>query len=134
MNSRILSTIGFFIISLLVGYNLISTVEPVQAQQPVIPSHLELMSMTGSKQEEKQSVSKIDTINVSYDINTQEVSVSGTTDAIVNITTTGEIKPVVKWRTKVKEVNTGFPKVRSIANMPEDVKPLDPFTKDISNE
>lgn len=133
MNSRILSTIGFFAISLLVGYNLISTVEPVQAQQPVIPSYLELMSMMHSNKEAK-SVSKVDTITVSYDVNTQEVSVKGTADAIVNVTTTGELKPVVKWRTRVKEVNTGFPKVRSIANMPEDVKPLAPFTKDISNE
>ena len=134
MNSRILSTIGFFAISLLVGYNLISTVEPVQAQQPVVPSYLELMSMMNSNKEEKQSVSKVDTITVSYDVNTQEVSVKGTADAIVNVTTTGELKPVVKWRTRVKEVNTGFPKVRGIANMPEDVKPLAPFTKDISNE
>lgn len=134
MNSRILSTIGFFAISLLVGYNLISTVEPVQAQQPVVPSYLELMSMMNSNKEEKQSVSKVDTITVSYDVNTQEVSVKGTADAIVNVTTTGELKPIVKWRTKVKEVNTGFPKVHRIANMPEDVKPLAPFTKDISNE
>ena len=52
----------------------------------------------------------------------------------MNVTTTGELKPVVKWRTKVKEVNTGFPKVSSIANLPEDVKPLSPFTKDSNNE
>ena len=127
MNSRILSAVGLFIASIFVGYNILSTVEPVQAQQPVIPSYLELMSMMHSNKEAK-SVSKVDTIEVSYDVNTQEVSVKGTADAIVNVT------PVVKWRTKVKEVNTGFPKVRSIANLPEDVKPLSPFTKESQNE
>ena len=121
--------------SVLVGYNLIGTIEPVQAQQPVVPSYLELMSMMHSNsKKEESSVSKVDTITVSYDVNTQEVSVKGTTDAIVNVTMTGELKPVVKWRTRVKEVNTGFPKVRSIANLPEDVKPLSPFTKANVNE
>nr|DAO43063.1 MAG TPA: hypothetical protein [Caudoviricetes sp.] len=135
MNGRIISTAILFVASVLVGYNLIGTVEPIQAQQPVVPSYLELMSMMHSNsKKEESSVSKVDTITVSYDVNTQEVSVKGTTDAIVNVTTTGELKPVVKWRTKVKEVNTGFPKVRSIANLPEDVKPLSPFTKESQNE
>lgn len=135
MNGRIMSTAILFVASVLVGYNLIGTVEPIQAQQPVVPSYLELMSMTHSNsKKEESSVSKVDTITVSYDVNTQEVSVKGTTDAIVNVTTTGELKPVVKWRTKVKEVNTGFPKVHSIANLPEDVKPLSPFTKESQNE
>lgn len=130
-----MSTAILFVASVLVGYNLIGTVEPIQAQQPVVPSYLELMSMMHSNsKKEESSVSKVDTITVSYDVNTQEVSVKGTTDAIVNVTTTGELKPVVKWRTKVKEVNTGFPKVRSIANLPEDVKPLSPFTKESQNE
>lgn len=135
MNGRIMSTAILFVASVLVGYNLIGTVEPIQAQQPVVPSYLELMPMMHSNsKKEESSVSKVDTITVSYDVNTQEVSVKGTTDAIVNVTTTGELKPVVKWRTKVKEVNTGFPKVRSIANLPEDVKPLSPFTKESQNE
>jgi hypothetical protein len=135
MNGRIMSIAILFGASVLVGYNLIGTIEPVQAQQPVVPSYLELMSMMHSNsKKEELSVSKVDTITVSYDVNTQEVSVKGTTDAIVNVTTTGELKPVVKWRTRVKEVNTGFPKVRSIANLPEDVKPLSPFTKANVNE
>jgi hypothetical protein len=116
-----------FFASIYIGWNLVNTTEVVQAQ-PVIPSYLELMSMTHSKTEEKKSAG-IDTINVSVDISTHEVSVNGTTDAIVNVTTTGEIKPIVKYRTKVKEVNTGFPKVSSIANLPENTKPLSPFTK-----
>lgn len=132
MTSRILSVLVVFFASIFVGWNLIGTTEKVQAQ-PVIPSYLELMSMTKPQIKEKSSVS-IDTINIAVDVNTQEVSIKGTTDAVVNVTTTGEIKPVVKWRTKVKEVNTGFPKVSSIANLPEDVKPLSPFTKDSKNE
>lgn len=127
MNSRIVSVVLIFFASIYIGWNLVNTAEVVQAQ-PVIPSYLELMSMTHSKTEEKKSAG-IDTINVSVDISTHEVSVNGTTDAIVNVTTTGEIKPIVKYRTKVKEVNTGFPKVSSIANLPEDTKPLSPFTK-----
>lgn len=135
MNGRILSTAILFVASILVGYNLIGTVEPVQAQQPVVPSYLELMSMMHSNsKKEESSVSKVDTITVSYDVNTQEVSVRGTTDAIVNVTTTGELKPIVKWRTKVKEVNNGYPKVHSIARMPEDTKPIEPFTKVNTNE
>lgn len=127
MNSRIVSVVLMFFASIYIGWNLVNTTEVVQAQ-PVIPSYLELMSMTHSKTEEKKSAG-IDTINVSVDISTHEVSVNGTTDAIVNVTTTGEIKPIVKYRTKVKEVNTGFPKVSSIANLPENTKPLSPFTK-----
>lgn len=132
MTSRVLSVLVVFFASIFVGWNLIGTTEKVQAQ-PVIPSYLELMSMTKPQIKEKSSVS-IDTINIAVDVNTQEVSIKGTTDAVVNVTTTGEVKPVVKWRTKVKEVNTGFPKVSSIANLPEDVKPLSPFTKDSKNE
>lgn len=132
MTSRVLSVLVVFFASIFVGWNLIGTTEKVQAQ-PVIPSYLELMSMTKPQIKEKSSVS-IDTINIAVDVNTQEVSIKGTTDAVVNVTTTGKVKPVVKWRTKVKEVNTGFPKVSSIANLPEDVKPLSPFTKDFNNE
>lgn len=133
MNNRILSAVCLFLASAFVGYNIISTVEPVQAQPPVVPSYLEMLSMMHSNQK-VQSVSKVDTIEVSYDVNTQEVSVKGTTDAIVNVTTTGELKPVVKWKTRVKEVNTGYPKVSSIANLPEDTKPISPFTKDFGYE
>lgn len=132
MNSRIVSVVLMFFASIYIGWNLVNTTEVVQAQ-PVIPSYLELMSMTHSKTEEKKSAG-IDTINVSVDISTHEVSVNGTTDAIVNVTTTGEVKPIVKYRTKVKEVNTGFPKVSNIANLPEDTKPLSPFTKNNSDE
>lgn len=132
MTSRVLSVLVVFFASIFVGWNLVGTTEKVQAQ-PVIPSYLELMSMTKPQNVEKPSVS-IDTITIAVDVNTQEVSVKGTTDAVVNVTTVGEVKPIVKWRTKVKEVNTGFPKVNSVATLPEDVKPLFPFTKDSDNE
>lgn len=130
MNSRILSAVGLFIASIFVGYNILSTVEPVQAQQPVIPSYLELMSMMHSNKEAK-SVSKVDTIEVSYDVNTQEVSVKGTADAIVNVTTTGELKPVVKWRTKVieKEAASGYPYIKSVGIMPDSIKAISPLSK-----
>lgn len=134
MNSRVLSVLILFIASTIIGFNLISITEPVQAQQPVPPSYLELLSMMHSNKQEEKSVSKVDTIFVSYDVNTQEVSVNGTTDAIVNVTTVGEVKPIVKWKTKVKEVNTGYPKVSSIARMPEDIEPISPFTKECTNE
>lgn len=132
MTSRVLSVLVVFFASIFVGWNLVGTTEKVQAQ-PAIPSYLELMSITKPQNVEKLSVS-IDTINIAVDVNTQEVSVKGTTDAVVNITTVGEVKPIVKWKTKVKEVNTGFPKVSSVATLPEDVKPLSPFTKDSNNE
>lgn len=132
MTSRVLSVLVVFFASIFVGWNLVGTTEKVQAQ-PVVPSYLELMSMTKPQNVEKPSVS-IDTITIAVDVNTQEVSVKGTTDAVVNVTTVGEVKPIVKWRTKVKEVNTGFPKVSSVATLPEDVKPLSPFTKDSDNE
>lgn len=126
MTSRVLSVLIVFFASIFVGWNLVGITENVQAQ-PVIPSYLELTSMMKPQIKKELSVS-IDTINVIVDVNTQEVSVKGTTDAIINVTTTGEIKPIVKWKTKIKEVNTGFPKVNSIANLPEDIKPVEPFT------
>ena len=76
----------------------------------------------------KKSVEKID---VEVDLSTLEVSVKGTTDAIVNVKTTGEPKPVVKWRTKVVEklTSTGYPKVRSISRVSDDESPVTPLSK-----
>ena len=130
MNNRMLTVVGMFVVSVFIGRQMFATTEVIQAQ-PVIPSIVELPNFPKVIKEEKKSV---DEINVEVDLSTLEVSVKGTTDAKVNVKTTGEPKPVVKWRTKVKEVNTGFPKVRSIANLPEDVKPLSPFTKESQDE
>ena len=130
MNFRFITAVGMFIASCIIGFGLRQTVTVVQAA-PVIPSPIEMPKFPIVNSEESKSVDKID---VEVDLSTLEVSVKGTTDAIVNVKTIGEPKSVVKWRTKVKEVNTGFPKVRSIANLPEDVKPLSPFTKESQNE
>ena len=134
MTSRVLSVLVVFLASIFVGWNLIGTTEKVQAQ-PVIPSYLELMSMTKPQIKEKSSVS-IDTINIAVDVNTQEVSVKGTTDAIVNVKTTNEPKPIVKYRTVVKEIeakSTGYPYVNSVGKVPEGTAPISPLKTISSN-
>ena len=54
----------------------------------------------------------------------------GTTDAKVNVKTTGEPKPVVKWKTKVieKTNSTGYPKVNAISKVSDDESPATPLT------
>ena len=49
----------------------------------------------------------------------------------MNVKTTGEPKPVVKWRTKVVEklTSTGYPKVRSISRVSDDESPVTPLSK-----
>lgn len=117
MTSRFLSVISIFVLAFIIGTNLLST-ESVQAQAvPVAP--LELSFVTAPV---KQSVS-VDTFNVSYDINTREVSVKGSADAIVNVTVTGEVKPAIKYRTVEK--NTGYPYIRSMSKISD--KPISPF-------
>ena len=78
--------------------------------------------------EENKSVDKID---VEVDLSTLEVSVKGTTDAIVNVKTIGEPKPVVKWRTKVieKEAASGYPYIKSVGIMPDSIKAISPLSK-----
>lgn len=123
MTSRFLSVISIFVLAFIIGTNLLST-ESVQAQAvPVAP--LELSFVTAPV---KQSVS-VDTFNVSYDINTREVSVKGSADAIVNVTVTGEIKPVIKYRTIEK--NTGYPYIKSMSKISD--KPISPFNYEQSN-
>lgn len=121
MNARMLTVVGMFAISIFVGRSLFATTEVVQAQ-PVIPSIVELPKFPIVNKEEKKSVDQID---VEIDLSTLNVSVKGTTDAIVNVKTTGEPKPVVKWKTKVieKENSTGYPYVKSIGRVPDDERP-----------
>ena len=78
--------------------------------------------------EESKSVDKID---VEVDLSTLEVSVKGTTDAIVNVKTIGEPKPIVKWRTKTieKEVASGYPYIKSVGTMPDSIKAISPLSK-----
>ena len=65
------------------------------------------------------------------DLSTLEVSVKGTTDAIVNVKTIGEPKPVIKWRTKIieKEVASGYPYIKSVGIMPDSIKAISPLSK-----
>lgn len=127
MNFRIITAVGMFIASCVIGFGLRQTVTVVQAA-PVIPSHIEMPKFPIVNSEVKKSVEKID---VEVDLSTLEVSVKGTTDAIVNVKTTGEPKPVVKWRTKVIEklTSTGYPKVRSISKVSDDEIPVTPLSK-----
>lgn len=126
MNSRMLTVVAMFAISVFVGRQMFATTEVVQAQ-PVIPSIVEMPSFPRVIKEEKKSV---DEINVELDLSTLEVSVKGTTDAIVNVKTTGEPKQVVKWKTKVIEklTSTGYPKVKSISKISEDETPATPLS------
>lgn len=124
MSIRILSVVSMFIASVFVGYNLLPT-EKVQAQTLVIPSPVEIPHLVNIQPNKKElSTQEID---VQIDLSTKEVSVKGTVDAKVNVTTIGEPKPIVKWKTKVKEVvvkdKSGYPYVKSIGQMPDSVKP-----------
>lgn len=127
MNFRIITAVGMFIASCIIGFGLRQTVTVVQAA-PVIPSPIEMPKFPIANNEVKKSVDKID---VEVDLSTLEVSVKGTTDAIVNVKTTGEPKPVVKWRTKVIEklTSTGYPKVRSVSRISDDESPVTPLSK-----
>lgn len=125
MNIRILSVVSMFIASIFVGYNLLPT-EQVQAQTLVIPSPVEMPYLKNIQPNKKElSTPEID---VQIDLSTKEVSVKGTVDAKVNVTTIGEPKPIVKWKTRVKkEVHrdtVGYPYVKSVGRMPTDSKPI----------
>lgn len=121
MTNKLLSVGTMLVLSLIVGYNLISPIEPVQASPPVIPSYLELSSMLRPKTE----TAKTDTVNVTYDLSTKEMTVNSTSNAVVNVTTTGEVKPVVKYRTKIveKEVSTGYPYIKAMNKVPDEELP-----------
>ena len=127
MNNRMLTVVGMFVVSVFIGRQMFATTEVIQAQ-PVMPSIVELPNFPKVIKEEKKSV---DEINVEVDLSTLEVSVKGTTDAKVNVKTTGEPKPVVKWRTKVieKEVASGYPYIKSVGIMPDSVKAISPLSK-----
>lgn len=126
MNSRMLTVVAMFVVSVFVGRQMFATTEVIQAQ-PVIPSIVEVPIFPKVNNEEKKSV---DEINVEVDLSTMEVSVKGTTDAIVNVKTTGEPKPVVKWKTKVieKQISTGYPKVKAVSRVSENEKPVTPLS------
>lgn len=123
MTVRIVSVVSMFIASIFVGYNLLPT-EKVQAQ-PLVVSPIEIPYFNKIQSKETMSTPEID---VQVDLSTNEVSVKGTVDAKVNVTTVGEPKPIVKWKTRVKkEVHRdtiGYPYVKSVGHMPTDSKPI----------
>lgn len=133
MNSKVLSIVSMFMASVLIGYNLLPT-NTLQAQPPVFPSVIELPSIARTiPQEVKKSVQEID---IEIDLSTNEVSVKGTTDAIVNVKTTNEPKPIVKYKTIVKEIeakSTGYPYVNSVGKVPEGTAPISPLKTISSN-
>ena len=124
MNNRMLTVVGMFVVSVFIGRQMFATTEVIQ---PVIPSIVELPNFPKVIKEEKKSVDEID---VEVDLSTLEVSVKGTTDAKVNVKTTSEPKPVVKWKTKVieKTNSTGYPKVKAISKVSDDESPATPLT------
>ncbi len=126
MNNRMLTVVGMFVVSVFIGRQMFATTEVIQAQ-PIIPSIVELPNFPKVIKEEKKSVDEID---VEVDLSTLEVSVKGTTDAKVNVKTTGEPKPIVKWKTKVieKTNSTGYPKVKAISKVSDDESPTTPLT------
>ena len=119
MNIRILSVVSMFIASIFVGYNLLPT-EQVQARTLVIPSAVEVPYLNRFQHTPKESSTP--EIDVQVDLSTNAVSVRGTMDAKVNVTTVGEPKPIVKWKTRVIEKTHGYPYVRSIGKVTE--KPI----------
>lgn len=133
MNSRMLTVIGMFAISVIVGRQLFPITEVVQAQ-PVIPSPIELPSFPRVIEEKKS----VDNIDVEVDLSTMEISVKGTTDAIVNVKTTGQPKPEVKWKTKVIEkekiVHSGYPLLKAMIKVSEEEKTNNSPTKVLNNQ
>lgn len=133
MNSRMLTVIGMFAISVIVGRQLFPITEVVQAR-PVIPSPIELPSFPRVIEEKKS----VDNIDVEVDLSTMEISVKGTTDAIVNVKTTGQPKPEVKWKTKVIEkekiVHSGYPLLKAMIKVSEEEKTNNSPTKVLNNQ
>ena len=120
MNTRILTVAIMFFISCVIGMNLITPTVIVQAAEPITFSKLELPKFPIQTKEKS-----VDEINVEIDLSTKEVQVKSTTDAIVNVTTTGEPKSVVKYKIVEKEVNTGFPYVKNMRKVSEE--PISPI-------
>lgn len=119
--NRILITVALFCASTYIGRNIING-KTVQAS-PIVPNRMEFPILTLNAN--KEPTRELDTINIVYDKETQKVSVNGKDDIYVTVTTMGEQKPIIKWKTKIieKESNTGYPYVKSIGRVPEDLKP-----------
>ena len=127
MKKNITPVLIMFAVSTIIGYNMIMTVEPIQAHPPVVISPIEFPKFNNVKESVEQ-------IEVTFNLETQEVSVTGTTDANVNFKTIGEQKPIVKYITKTKIIEAekkGHPFVRKMRDVSE--QPINPLTT-LSNE
>ena len=102
MKSRTLTVVAMFLASALVGYNMFPSIQSVQAAPQLNPLVVELPQLNLPSTNDPQPESAV--IDVEYNLETQELTVHGNTDAQVNFRTVGEVKPIVKWKTKIKEV------------------------------
>lgn len=109
MNKKFLYS-AILILSILIGRGLILNIEQVKAGPPIILSPLEFPK--------KEIVKSVEHINVNVDWETQNISVTGATEAIVDVTTSGKITPKVIYKKVIQEkvVKTGYPFTKAIYN------------------
>lgn len=105
-----------FIASCIIGYNIPPGAQTIHASPPVTLSPIELSSLL-------KVPKTTETIDVTINLETQEVSINGNADIAVNVKTISEPKPkvITKYRTivKEKEVQTGYPYISSISKVTE---------------
>lgn len=105
-----------FIASCIIGYNIPPGAQTAYASPPVTLSPIELNSLL-------KVPKTTETVDITVNLETQEVSVNGNTDIAVNVKTIGEPKPkvITKYRTivKEKEVPPGYPYISSISKVTE---------------
>lgn len=119
MNTKTLSIIGMFTMSIIVGRQLLPNSESVQAA-PVtryveMPRFPNLPNVGLNKANEENTM---DTINIDVDLSTLETSVKGLNNAIVSVNTTNAPTPKIKWKTKVIEKHDTIEKHREILPIP----------------
>lgn len=134
MKSRILTVVVMFIASAFVGYNMFPSTQSVQAAPQLNPLILELPQFDITpKDPTPEEPSHLD---VEYNVETQEVTINGNVDAHVNFRTVGEVKPIVKWKTKIKEVpvNTGYPFIKGMTKVTESLPSLKKMINDHEEE
>lgn len=126
MKSRTLTVVAMFLASALVGYNMFPSIQSVQAAPQLNPLIVELPQLNLPSIKDPQPEPTV--VDVEYNLETQELTVSGNTDAQVNFRTVGETKPIVKWKTKIKEVevpvNTGYPFIKDMTKVTEKLPSL----------
>ena len=126
MKSRTLTVVAMFLASILVGYNMFPSIQSVQAAPQLNPLVVELPQLNLPSIKDPQPEPTV--IDVEYNLETQELTVHGNADAQVNFRTVGEIKPIVKWKTKIKEVevpvNTGYPFIKGMTKVTEKLPSL----------